>query len=76
MSKREMLVGFLRRTVDEEFDPDQDSLLDVMDSVTFLQLVVFIEQEMDIRLDMSMVGLESFASVDSLMDTITDQVAA
>lgn len=75
MNNRDLLIGFLRDNVDEEFDPDQDSLLDIMDSVSFMQLIVFIEQEFDIRLDMSMLGLDSFASVDALLTTLSDQAA-
>ena len=70
MSERDLLINFIRENVDEEFDPAQDSLLDIMDSVTFLQLIVFLDQQMGVQLDMSMVGLDSFANVDALMDLV------
>jgi acyl carrier protein len=70
MSERDLLIDFVRKNVDEEFDPAQDSLLDIMDSVTFLQLVVFLDQELGVQLDMSMVGLESFANIDALMELV------
>lgn len=73
MNQRSSIVSFVRDNFDEEFDPGQDGLLDIMDSVSFLQLVVFIEQEFGIRLDMSTMTLESFASVDALIDTLSAQ---
>ena len=74
VSRREKLIKFMRENIDHEFDPDEDSLIDLMDSVSLLQLVVFIEQDLDIRLDMSMMGLESFANIDALLDTLDEYV--
>ena len=75
MCQKDLLIGYLHKNVDEEFDPEQDNLLEIMDSVSLLQLIVFIEQEMDVCLDMSMLGIEAFASVDSLLDTLAEQAA-
>jgi acyl carrier protein len=60
----------MHENIDDEFDPDEDNLIDMMDSVSFMQLVVFIEQDLDVRLDMSMMGLESFANINALLETL------
>lgn len=70
MGRREKLIDFMHENIDDEFDPDEDNLIDMMDSVSFMQLVVFIEQDLDVRLDMSMMGLESFANINALLETL------
>ena len=70
MDKRLKLVDFIRTNVDEDFSPEDDSLLDIMDSVSFLRLIVFIEEELKIELDMTAVSLDEFESIDSLMNML------
>lgn len=73
-SQRNDLVSFIHENIDEKFDPDVDRLIDIMDSVSFLRLIVFIEQEIGCQLDMSSITTESFEDLDTLLGLI-NQVA-
>ena len=67
MTRRERLVAYVREAVDPEFDPDQQQLTEVMDSVSLLQLIMFIDQELGVPLDLSGLGIEMFATVDTVV---------
>ena len=75
MSHRQQIVDFVRNNVDAEFDPERDVLTQVLDSVSLLQLVVFLDQELGIALDLSSLTLDVFASVDSLVRTLQEHEA-
>lgn len=64
---REKIVSYIRTYIDPEFDADHDVLTQVLDSVSLLQLVVFIDQELGIPLELSNLTLDAFASVDSVV---------
>jgi acyl carrier protein len=59
----EALTQYLRSNVSPEFDPANDSLVDLLDSVGFLRLIVFIEEEFGIALDPVLLSLDTFADV-------------
>jgi acyl carrier protein len=71
MSYREQIVSYIRTYVDPEFDADSDVLTQVLDSVSLLQLVVFIDQELGIPLELSNLTLDTFASVDSVVEVLS-----
>lgn len=71
MNYKELIVDFVRSNVDADFDAASDVLTQVLDSVSLLQLVVFIDQELGIQLDLANLSLDAFASVDSLVETMT-----
>jgi acyl carrier protein len=72
MTRREKLVAYVRESVDPEFDPDQQQLTEVMDSVSLLQLIMFIDQELGVPLDLSGLGIEMFATVDTLVQRLEE----
>jgi acyl carrier protein len=72
MTRRERLVAYVRETVDPEFDPDQQQLTEVMDSVSLLQLIMFIDQELRVPLDLSGLGIEMFATVDTVVQRLEE----
>jgi len=78
MSYREQIVSYIRTYVDPEFDADSDVLTQVLDSVSLLQLVVFIDQELGISLELSNLTLDTFSSVDSVVEVLSayEQVGA
>lgn len=71
MSYREQIVSYIQTYVDPDFDADSDVLTQVLDSVSLLQLVVFIDQELGIPLELSNLTLDSFSSVDSVVEVIS-----
>lgn len=66
MSQREKLVTYLRKNVDEEFEPDH-SLLDIMDSVSLLQFMIFVEQTLNITINQDDMTIEIFETVDTVI---------
>jgi acyl carrier protein len=72
MSRRERLVAYVRETVDREFDPDQQRLIEVLDSVSLLQLIMFIDQELGITLDLSSLGVEMFTTIDTVVQVLEE----
>lgn len=75
MNIRHRIVEFVRENVDPEFDPDGDVLTQLLDSVSLLQLVMFIDQELGVPLDLSQLTLDVFASVDTLVQLLDEQLA-
>lgn len=69
--RREILVAFVRASLKGDFDPDFDEnsgeLLPFLDSVSLLQLVLFIEERFKIALDMGEFDLENFHTIDTLL---------
>lgn len=70
MSYREKLIDYIRTNVDPEFDPDEQALTQVLDSVSLLQLITYIDQELGIPVDMSSLTLDMFASLDTLLEAL------
>ena len=66
MSQREKLVTYIRKNVDEEFEPDH-SLLDIMDSVSLLQFMIFVEQTLNITINQDDMTIEIFETVDTVI---------
>ena len=52
MSRYERIVGYIRENMEPEFDPGEDALSQVLDSVSLLQLITFIDQDLGIPLDL------------------------
>lgn len=67
MSRREKIVEYVRATVDADFDPDLHELAPILDSVSLLQLITFIDQDLGVALDLPSLSLETFATVDSVV---------
>lgn len=72
MHRREALVTFIRQQIREDFEPDTGELLNFLDSVSLLQLVVFIEEHFRIILDMAEFDLENFRTVDTLVRVLDE----
>lgn len=70
MSYREKLIDYIRTNVDPEFDADEQALTQVLDSVSLLQLITYIDQELGIPVDMSSLTLDMFASLDTLLEAL------
>lgn len=71
MGLRERIVKYIQTQIDPDFDADADVLTQVLDSVSLLQLVLFIDQDLGIPLDLSNLTLDAFASVDTVVETLT-----
>jgi acyl carrier protein len=71
MGLRERIVDYIKTQIDPDFDADADVLTQVLDSVSLLQLVLFIDQDLGIPLDLSNLTLDAFASVDTVVETLT-----
>lgn len=67
MSRRQLIVDYVRTNVDPEFDPHQHELAPILDSVSLLQLITFIDQDLGVALDLPSLSLDMFASIDALM---------
>jgi acyl carrier protein len=67
LERRETLVAFIRELLKEDYDPEAGDLLSHLDSVSLLQLVLFIEERFKIVLDMGEFDLENFRTVDTLL---------
>lgn len=71
MGLRDRIVKYIQTQIDPDFDADADVLTQVLDSVSLLQLVLFIDQDLGIPLDLSNLTLDAFASVDTVVETLT-----
>jgi acyl carrier protein len=71
MGLREKIVDYIQSQIDPEFDADADVLTQVLDSVSLLQLVMFIDQDLGIPLDLSNLTLDAFVSVDAVVETLS-----
>jgi acyl carrier protein len=67
VSARERITEYVRGAVDPAFDPDTQPLTGLLDSVSLLQLLLFIEQEFGVTPDMAGMEAADFATVDSLV---------
>lgn len=70
MSRYDRIVGYIRDNMEPEFDPQEDALSQVLDSVSLLQLITFIDQDLGIPLDLEGLTIESFASVESVVQLL------
>jgi serine O-acetyltransferase len=67
LSLQAKLAQYVRNHIDPGFEPDEQRLLEVLDSVSFLGLIVFIEKEFGIVLEPSELRLPMFETVDTLV---------
>jgi acyl carrier protein len=72
----EQLTAYIRENVSAEFDPANDRLLDVLDSVGLLQLIMHIEHEFQIFLDPGSLKLEVFMDLGTLSAALKEYSAA
>ncbi len=72
MSRYERIVDYIRENMEPEFDPGEDALSQVLDSVSLLQLITFIDQDLGIPLDLEGLTLDRFASVDSVVQMLSE----
>jgi len=67
--RRELLAGFIRSEVFGEFELGSE-LLPLLDSVSLVKLLMFIESEFHVTLDVSALGFDNFRDLDALLQTI------
>ncbi|MFT3923462.1 MAG: hypothetical protein QM778_13080 [Myxococcales bacterium] len=72
MSRYERIVGYIRENMEPEFDPGEDALSQVLDSVSLLQLITFIDQDLGIPLDLEGLTLDRFSSVESVVQMLSE----
>jgi acyl carrier protein len=72
MRRKERLVAYIQEAVDPEFNPDQQRLMEILDSVSLLQFIMFIDQELGITLDLSGLGIEMFTTVDTVVQALEE----
>lgn len=72
MSRYERIVGYIRENMEPEFDPGEDALSQVLDSVSLLQLITFIDQDLGIPLDLEGLTLDRFASVETVVQMLSE----
>ena len=72
ISRYERIVGYIRENMEPEFDPGEDALSQVLDSVSLLQLITFIDQDMGIPLDLEGLTLDRFASVETVVQMLSE----
>jgi acyl carrier protein len=72
MNRRERLVQYVRDNLEPEFDPERQPLTQLLDSVSLMQLIMFIDQELRVPLDLSSLSLEWFATVDTLVTELNE----
>jgi acyl carrier protein len=70
------LTTYVRENVSPEFDPANDRLLDILDSVGLLQLIMHIEHEFQIFLDPGSLSIEVFMDLESLSAALQEYAAA
>ena len=74
MTRRERLVTYLRATIDPNYDADQHELGLLLDSVSLIQLITFIDEELGVSLDLPSLRLEMFMNMESLLHTLAEYV--
>lgn len=72
MNRREQLITYLRSSIDPNFDADQHELGSLLDSVSLIQLITFIDEELGISLDLPSLRLEMFMTVESLLHMLAE----
>lgn len=72
----ESLAAYIRENHNPEFDAANDRLIDLLDSVSLLQLILHIEEEFKIFLDPSSLSLEVFVDLSSLSAALQEHSAA
>lgn len=72
MKRRQLLVDYVRSSVDPAFDPDEHELAPILDSVSLLQLITFIDQDLGVPLDLPSLSLDMFASIDSVLGVLDE----
>lgn len=66
MTPRDKLIAYVRENVDDEFEPDQE-LLDIMDSVSLLQFMTFVEQTLGVTINQAHLTIEIFETIDTVI---------
>ncbi len=72
----ESLAAHIREHFNPDFDPTNDRLIDLLDSVSLLQLIVHIEEEFKIFLDPASLSIEVFVDLTSLSAALQEYSAA
>jgi acyl carrier protein len=72
MTRRDRLVVYVREAVDPEFNPEQQRLIEILDSVSLMQFILFIDQELGIPLDLSGLGIEMFTTIDTVVQALEE----
>jgi acyl carrier protein len=72
MNRKEQLVVYIRANVDPQFNAESDPLIAILDSVSLMQLILFIEQDFGITLDLATLGIDMFATVETVVATLEE----
>ena len=72
MGRYERIVGYIRENMEPDFDPGEDALSQVLDSVSLLQLISFIDQDLGIPLDLEGLTIDRFASVETVVQMLSE----
>jgi acyl carrier protein len=71
----ERLTSYVRDNHSASFDPQTEQLFDYLDSVGFIQLIVYIEGELGIQLSPASLSLESCATVESFSQLLVEHAS-
>jgi len=72
MDRKPQLIAYIHANIDPHFNPDADQLIAILDSVSLMQLILFIEQDFGITLDLATLGIDMFATVDTVIATLNE----
>jgi acyl carrier protein len=69
MSARKQLINYIRTHISERYEEDQD-LIDFLDSVSALQLLMFIEQNLGAEINPNDFDAEMLLTLDTLIEAL------
>lgn len=70
MSRRERIIQYVKSTIDTDFDAERHELGPMLDSVSLLQFIAFIDEELGVPLDLPSLRIDMFADVESVVRTL------
>lgn len=69
MNDRERIIRYLH-SVAPGFEPEADDPTELLDSVSLLQLILHIDDELGVPLDLGSLTLDDFRSVDAIVAVV------
>lgn len=72
----ERLTNYVRENHAASFDPQSEQLFDYLDSVGFVQLIMFVESDLGIQLNPATLSLDSCATVENFARLLQEHAAA
>ena len=67
---KEALIDYVREYIDNEFDAEQDDLIDYLDSVSLLQMIQGIRDRCGVSLNLGEIDVEAFTTIDTLVNML------